>query len=362
MSTEAGRAVVTARIAGRPRRLATERQWRAAVANGDLAPETLVQYEGPTGVSVTSPAREVPELEPLFAALVPGFVQSRSPPEPPAAPESGPSIAEPVTVSAETAASGRTAPLAPSPAPSPRPSADPQPARVRPSRTRLGEAPARHAAFPRFGEKSSAWPKVLGLIIFALMCVLALGYGLAGDPQDSAEKAQPATQETSAADQPASAAAKTAPVPEPEAKAPKDLPKVGVRDPGRRDPPRSRQEVRPPPSPTPAPTRAPIPPAVASRARAVQPRNLARWASQIGADYPRRAAQREEEGTVGFRVTVGINGRVESCEITRSSGSADLDNAACQGLRRYARFEPALDDAGEPIASTWSSSVRFRLN
>jgi protein TonB len=115
------------------------------------------------------------------------------------------------------------------------------------------------------------------------------------------------------------------------------------------------------PPPSAAPTFTPPPPVVVSKTRGVEPQNMARGASRIGSDYPRRAQERGEEGTVGFRVTVGPNGRVETCDVTRSSGSAVLDKAACQGMRRFNRLTPALNDLGEPIASTWATVLEFRL-
>ena len=62
-----------------------------------------------------------------------------------------------------------------------------------------------------------------------------------------------------------------------------------------------------------------------------------------------------------MRITVGANGRVEGCAVTGSSGSAALDEAACRGMQRYARYNPALDAAGNAISSTTSQSIRYVL-
>ncbi|MEQ8827477.1 MAG: TonB family protein, partial [Parvibaculum sp.] len=78
-------------------------------------------------------------------------------------------------------------------------------------------------------------------------------------------------------------------------------------------------------------------------------------------DYPSRALRQDEEGVVGVRVTVGTNGRVSGCSVTSSSGSSILDQAACRSMKRYARFEPALNDAGDPTTGSWSTRIIYQL-
>ena len=117
----------------------------------------------------------------------------------------------------------------------------------------------------------------------------------------------------------------------------------------------------PPPTPKVAPVPVPAPPAPPSQARGVSPDNQGRWAARIQSDYPSSAARREEEGVVTMRITVGANGRVEACSVTGSSGSSALDQAACRGMQRYARYNPALNDAGNPISSTTSQAIRYVL-
>lgn len=121
-------------------------------------------------------------------------------------------------------------------------------------------------------------------------------------------------------------------------------------------PPAPIQRAVPPPAP-PAPA-APPPP---SRARAAQRDGQNRWAARIQSNYPRRAVQREIEGNVGVSVTIGPDGRVTGCSVTSSSGSEDLDEAACEGMQRYARYEPALDDAGNPTTGRDSMTIVYRL-
>ncbi|MEM1051775.1 MAG: energy transducer TonB [Pseudomonadota bacterium] len=119
----------------------------------------------------------------------------------------------------------------------------------------------------------------------------------------------------------------------------------------------------PPPQPAPAPPAAePAPPAPPSQARGATTRNERRWASRIQENYPSRALREEVEGTVGVSVTVTPKGRATNCQVTASSGSSVLDRAACRGMERYARFNPALDRDGNETTGRYSTRITYRLN
>ena len=133
-------------------------------------------------------------------------------------------------------------------------------------------------------------------------------------------------------------------------------------------PPIQVQTNIPPPAPVartvppPAPPAPPPPPPAPSQARGVTPQNQGSWAARIRENYPARAIRDEIEGRVGVRVTVGPNGRVTSCSVSASSGSPILDDAACEGMQRYARFNPALDDAGNPTSGNWGTTIVYQLS
>ena len=103
-------------------------------------------------------------------------------------------------------------------------------------------------------------------------------------------------------------------------------------------------------------------PPAAPQNRNATPRNLGRWANRIQSNYPSSALRKEIGGTVGVTVVVGPNGRVSNCSVTSSSGESSLDQAACEGFRRYGRFNPALDAAGNPTAGSYSTSITYRIN
>jgi TonB family protein len=91
--------------------------------------------------------------------------------------------------------------------------------------------------------------------------------------------------------------------------------------------------------------------------REPKPTDPVNWISEE--DYPAKALQEAKAGTTIVRVNVTAQGRVEACNIVFSSGSKDLDSAACKAsLRR--RYTPALGPDGQPVAAltiffvTWS--------
>jgi len=131
-------------------------------------------------------------------------------------------------------------------------------------------------------------------------------------------------------------------------------------------PPPVQTVITPPPAPpvviTTAAPPAPPPPPGPSKARNVSPKNQGSWAARIQDNYPAKAAREERSGRVGVRVQIGPDGKVTACSVTSSSGSPDLDQAACDGMTRYARYNPALDDAGNPVSGTTSTAIQYKLN
>lgn len=88
---------------------------------------------------------------------------------------------------------------------------------------------------------------------------------------------------------------------------------------------------------------------------------MGRWAGQIQQNYPSEALRNEESGTVRLRVTVNPLGRVSECTVTGSSGSPSLDAAACDGMIRYAEFDPARDADGVAIYSNYNTAIRYQI-
>lgn len=78
-------------------------------------------------------------------------------------------------------------------------------------------------------------------------------------------------------------------------------------------------------------------------------------------DYPLQLLRDGTVGLVQFRLSVGADGTTTACHIQRSTRPAEFDEAVCKVLMRRARFTPALDANGQPIASYWRSAVGFSI-
>jgi protein TonB len=100
--------------------------------------------------------------------------------------------------------------------------------------------------------------------------------------------------------------------------------------------------------------------ALTNQAIAARPRGTpGTWVTSD--DYPAAALRSGEQGRTGFRLDIGADGHITACTVTQSSGSAELDQTACRMLMRRARFTPARDAAGMPIASDYANNVVWTL-
>lgn len=69
----------------------------------------------------------------------------------------------------------------------------------------------------------------------------------------------------------------------------------------------------------------------------------------LPSDYPRELRQRGIGGRVGIVFTVGTDGRVTGCRVTRSSGVPELDALTCRLIQQRFRYRPSTDRYGRPI-------------
>lgn len=87
--------------------------------------------------------------------------------------------------------------------------------------------------------------------------------------------------------------------------------------------------------------------------------NPGTWATND--DYPVAAMRDEREGTTGFRLTIAPDGLPQRCEVTSSSGHADLDATTCRVVMERARFRPGRDENKVPVGGTYSNRIRWTI-
>lgn len=97
-----------------------------------------------------------------------------------------------------------------------------------------------------------------------------------------------------------------------------------------------------------------------TRTRVVTPRTPpSSWISPT--DYPSAQLSNGTQGLINFRLGVDETGKPTSCTIQQATQPAGFDKVVCREMLRNARFSPALDAAGKPMASYWRSTVRFAI-
>jgi protein TonB len=105
----------------------------------------------------------------------------------------------------------------------------------------------------------------------------------------------------------------------------------------------------PPAPPAPAPPAGPTAAAVPNRGNVISED-----------DYPSASRAAEEEGVVRVTYVVGVDGRVNECEVTQSSGFKRLDDTTCNLIKRRFRFKAALR-GGSPVPERKTVPVRWQL-
>jgi periplasmic protein TonB len=78
-------------------------------------------------------------------------------------------------------------------------------------------------------------------------------------------------------------------------------------------------------------------------------------------DYPPAARRAGAEGAVTVAYTVGTDGRVTGCRVTRSSGNADLDAATCRIIEQRFRYRPAQDAQGRATLDVAGTTFYWSL-
>lgn len=117
--------------------------------------------------------------------------------------------------------------------------------------------------------------------------------------------------------------------------------------------------VAPPPQITPTAPVAP-PPAPPRISQAAGARgDPAQWVTTD--DYPPAALREERQGVSKLTWQINEQGRVENCQVVSSSGSPDLDEAACRLIVRRGKYTPAKDQNGNPIRTSSGRTVRWQI-
>ncbi len=97
-----------------------------------------------------------------------------------------------------------------------------------------------------------------------------------------------------------------------------------------------------------------------SLTRKVQPQQSpGKWV--VASDYPLNMLASGQPAIVEFRLSVGADGVPTACHIQSTTRPKEFDDAVCKSVMRRARFDPAIDATGKPLASYYRNTVRFQI-
>lgn len=141
------------------------------------------------------------------------------------------------------------------------------------------------------------------------------------------------------------------------AKVPIFAPKPIVQAPAAPPPPVTAADIPPPPPE--AVVVAPPSPQPAAAGPVSVSDLAAKMVSARPPRYPVESRRRREQGTVYLLVLLGLDGRVAEISLSRSSGSARLDKAALEAVRKW-RWSPTLQ-GDEPVMVRGIVDIPFVL-
>jgi TonB family protein len=78
-------------------------------------------------------------------------------------------------------------------------------------------------------------------------------------------------------------------------------------------------------------------------------------------DYPLDAILGEQGGTVRYAVEIDASGKPTACSIIKPAGIPGFDRIVCAKVMQQARFAPALDIEGKPVASSAEYAATSRI-
>ena len=94
---------------------------------------------------------------------------------------------------------------------------------------------------------------------------------------------------------------------------------------------------------------------------ATPPKSISRWAISVD-DYPAQALRDKMVGATRYEIAVSDTGAALGCTVIKSSGHDLLDRTTCDLVMKRAKFLPAQDDAGKPVAGVWRHLVGWYLS
>lgn len=86
------------------------------------------------------------------------------------------------------------------------------------------------------------------------------------------------------------------------------------------------------------------------------------WARRTQQGLPPDVVRAGGSGRAQLRLIVGPDGRATECRAVSTSGAPGFPDYACNTALRYARFAPAIDADGRPVATVFITTVSYQVD
>jgi TonB family protein len=84
--------------------------------------------------------------------------------------------------------------------------------------------------------------------------------------------------------------------------------------------------------------------------------------SRVAEHYPAEMARSGRQGFLRVRLGVSADGSPTECHMQTPINHKAFEKQACDALMQHARFSPALDKGGQPIASFYQTAIVYTLS
>lgn len=83
------------------------------------------------------------------------------------------------------------------------------------------------------------------------------------------------------------------------------------------------------------------------------------WVKHVGQTFPPALMFTGKQARLHLQLVVDAQGVPTHCETAQSYADSDFEVRACDVVMARARFHPALDEAGQPVASYYGTTVNY---
>ncbi len=95
--------------------------------------------------------------------------------------------------------------------------------------------------------------------------------------------------------------------------------------------------------------------------RRAKPLDMKVWARALQRRYPVNMVREGRQAALVTFLSISAEGQVTNCRVLNEYNEPEFEEVACQGLEDYGRFEPALDENGDPVESFYITTVQYRI-